>query len=63
MVGRKKISFFNDIKINVMNKILKWNNKLFSSGGKEILIKAVAQAIPTYAISVFKLPLGLCKDI
>lgn len=42
MVGRKKISFFNDIKINVMNKILKWNNKLFSSGGKEILIKAVA---------------------
>lgn len=63
MVGRKKISFFNDIKINVINKISKWNNKLFSSGGNEILIKDVAQAVLTYAISIFKLPLRLCKDI
>lgn len=63
MVGRKKISFFNDIKLRVLSKISSWTNKLFLSGGKEVLIKAVAQVVPTYAMSVFKLPLGLCEDI
>ncbi|KAH9743718.1 hypothetical protein KPL70_003399 [Citrus sinensis] len=63
MVGKKKISFFNDIKLRVLSKISSWTSKLFSSGGKEVLIKAVAQAVPTYAMSVFKLPLGLCEDI
>ena len=27
------------------------------------MIKAVVQSIPTYFMSVFKLPVGLCKDI
>jgi hypothetical protein len=38
-------------------------NKL-SQAGKEILIKSVAQALPTYIyiMGVFKLPLTLCDD-
>lgn len=28
-----------------------------------MLLKNVIQAIPTYAMSVFSLPLGLCKDL
>ena len=63
MVGRKKLSFFNDIKLKVLSKISNWNSKMFSRGGKEVLIKAVAQAIPAYVMSVFKLPIGLCEDI
>ena len=27
------------------------------------MIKAIVQSIPTYSMSVFKLPIGLCKDI
>jgi hypothetical protein len=33
------------------------------SWGKEILIKSVAQAVPTFSMSCFKLPRGLCEHI
>jgi len=34
-----------------------------SQAVKEILIKAVALAIPTYTMSVFKLPNTLCNEM
>ncbi|KAL9432936.1 hypothetical protein AB3S75_027866 [Citrus x aurantiifolia] len=63
MVGRKKISFFNEIKLRVLNKLSSWQTRRFSNGGKEVLIKAVAQAVPSFAMSVFKIPQGVCDDI
>ncbi|KAH9728181.1 hypothetical protein KPL70_008921 [Citrus sinensis] len=63
MLGRKKMNFFNEVKLKVSSKISSWHHKLFSSGRKEILIKVVAQAVPAYAMSVFKLPKSLCENI
>ncbi|KAH9681143.1 putative reverse transcriptase/RNA-dependent DNA polymerase [Citrus sinensis] len=63
MIGRKKTSFFNEVKLKLLSKISNWQYKFFSSGGKEVLIKAVAQAVPAYAMSVFKIPSTLCEDI
>lgn len=40
-----------------------WKRSLFSLAGKETLIKSVGQAIPSYAMSVFRFPKKLCEDI
>jgi len=40
-----------------------WEGKLLSQAGREFLIKAIIQAIPTYAMGCFKLPMSLCNEI
>jgi ribonuclease HI len=37
--------------------------RLLSAGGKDILIKSVAQAVPIYSMACFLLPKGLCDHI
>ena len=63
LVGRKKRESFNFIKEKVWRKLQGWEGRLLSQAGWEILIKAVIQAIPTYAIGCFKILLGLCHEI
>ena len=59
LVGKKKRNTFNDIKEKLGKKLAGWKEKLLSKAGKEILIKAVALAIPTYTMSCFKIPESL----
>ena len=63
MVGRGKKKAFNRIKDQVGRKIAGWKGRLLSNVGMEILIKAVAQATPTYTMNCFKLPDSLCSKI
>ena len=46
-----------------MKKLQGWKEKLLSIAGREVLIKAVIQVIPTYTMSYFKLPRGLIKEL
>ena len=63
LVGQRKWNTFNDIKEKLGKKLAGWEEKLLSKAGKEILIKVVAQAIPTYTMSCFKIPDSLCKEL
>ena len=58
----KRVSF-DYIKERIWRKLQGWVGKLLSQARREVLIKAVIQAIPTYAMGCFKLPMGLCNEI
>ncbi|KAL0011890.1 hypothetical protein SO802_006998 [Lithocarpus litseifolius] len=57
LTGNGKRASFNYIKERVWRKLQRWEGKLLSQAGREVLIKAVIQAIPTYAMGCFKLPM------
>ncbi|OMO88682.1 reverse transcriptase [Corchorus capsularis] len=38
----------------ILNRLQGWKQKLLSQGGREILIKAVISAMPTYMMAIFK---------
>lgn len=42
-------------------KLEGWKEKLISKVGKEIFIKTVVTALPQYAMSIFKVPLSICR--
>ena len=62
-MGKSKEKTFAYLKDRVWKRVQGWKEKLLSKAGKEIFIKAVAQAIPSYAMSCFDLTKNLCDDI
>ena len=63
LLGRNKKNTFNSIKDKLRKQLAGWKEKLLFKARKEVLIKVVAQAIPTYTMSVFKLSDSLCEDL
>ena len=63
VVGRNKHMSLNYIKDRVWGKLQGWKGKMLSQAKKEVLLKAVIQAILTFAMSCFRLPISLCQDI
>lgn len=63
LVGQNRRNTFNEVKENLAKKLSGWKEKLLSKAGKEVLIKAVAQAIPTYSTSCFKIFDSLCDEL
>lgn len=62
MMQKSKVATLAFLKDKVRRRTLTWDGKIISQGGKEILVKSIVQALPTYAMSVFLLPLEITKD-
>ena len=60
-VGNSRSGDFKFLKDRVWNKVKGWMEKILSVGGK--VIKSVAQVIPVYSMSCFKLPRSLCEHL
>jgi hypothetical protein len=62
-VGQSKMKVFEYLKDRVWSKIQGWKEKMLSKAGKEVLIKACAQAIPMFTMACFDITKSLCDQI
>ena len=62
-IGGSKRSIFNGLKERIVCRLQGWKEKFLSKAGREILIKAVAQSIPTYTMNCFRLPKAWCDEV
>ncbi|GAU30435.1 hypothetical protein TSUD_392480 [Trifolium subterraneum] len=63
MMRRSKKETFAFIKDEIWKRINLWRSRPLSRAGKEIMIKSVLQAIPTYVMSIYLLPDSLIDNI
>ncbi|XP_074356362.1 putative mitochondrial protein AtMg00310 [Apium graveolens] len=63
LIGKSKKKVFNFIKERVLKRIQGWSNSKLSRAGKAVMIKNVAQAIPSYCMSCFLIPKLLSQEI
>ena len=61
--GRMKVGKFQSTKDKALQRASDWIEKYVSSGIKENQIKAVLQALPVYAMGIFKFPGSLCDEL
>ncbi|KAB2632571.1 ribonuclease H protein [Pyrus ussuriensis x Pyrus communis] len=60
--GKSKKCGLAFVKERLLGKIQGWKQSLLSQAGREVLIKAVAQAILAYPMNLFKFPTMLCNE-
>ncbi|XP_010419037.1 PREDICTED: uncharacterized protein LOC104704691 [Camelina sativa] len=58
-----KAQDFAFVRDRLHKRVNLWTSKSLSKRGKEVLIKSVAQAIPTYVMSCFLLPKAICSKL
>ncbi|KAK9133073.1 hypothetical protein Scep_012601 [Stephania cephalantha] len=51
-----KCAAFRSLESKVKSRIVGWKENLFSTGGREVLLKAVATTIPIYQMGCLKFP-------
>jgi hypothetical protein len=61
--GRMGKEKFESLQARLAKCLIEWDDNHKSQAAKEVLIKAIAQAIPVYVMSVLKLPLSLCDEL
>ena len=63
MVGRAKVACFHGLIGRMWSKIYNWKTNKLSLAGKEVLLKSVLQAIPTYTMGIFLLPKSITNRL
>lgn len=61
--GRRKRDIFASILDRIRQKAHSWTSRYLSAARNQIMLKSVLSTMPCYAMSCFKLPASLCKQI
>ena len=61
--GGSKIQVFGFVHDRLNNRINGWTFKLFTKGGKEVIIKSVITALPNHTMSCYRLPNATTKKL
>jgi hypothetical protein len=61
--GRMKKGKFQPLKSKFTKRASDWVEKYMTGAAKEIMVKAVLQSLPTYAMGIFRFPAGLVDDL
>ncbi|CAN6675688.1 unnamed protein product [Malus baccata var. baccata] len=61
--GRSKKRGLAYVKGRILGKLQGWKQSALSRAGREVLIKAVVQAIPAYPMCIFKFPSVVCHEL
>lgn len=61
--GRVKTSALAWLKERILAKLVGWKENLLNQAGKEVLIKAVIQAVPSYVMSIVRFPKNFCRNL
>lgn len=62
-LGEKKTEVFSYIKDRIWERIQTWKGRTLSKAENGILVKNVAQSIPTYVMGLCSLPKDICDNI
>ncbi|XP_048595626.1 uncharacterized protein LOC125577794 [Brassica napus] len=62
-ISGSKCKLFAFLKDKLMHRVNGWTGRWLSKGGKEVLIKSILLALPTYVMSTFLLPLEICENL
>ncbi|XP_042972884.1 uncharacterized protein LOC122304684 [Carya illinoinensis] len=63
VLGRAKVAAFHSLIDRTWSLVVNWKTNHLSSAGKEVLLKAVLQAIPTYSMGMFLLPHSITQKL
>lgn len=62
-LSHTRYKVFSYIKERLRGRTEGWSEFFINQAGKEVLLKSVALALPSYAMSCIKLPVKLCNDL
>ncbi|XP_013614584.1 PREDICTED: uncharacterized protein LOC106320769 [Brassica oleracea var. oleracea] len=62
-ISGSKCKLFAFLKEQLLHRVNGWTGRWLSKGGKEVLIKSILLALPTYVMFSFLLPLEICENL